>query len=178
MSVVLSSVQTYKENVLEPMLNGTEKAPPLITDYKDYHTDTTVRFVVKMTEEKLSEAEAAGLHKVFKLQNALTCNSMVDRPRPQTSNQPQSSSPSLLLGPVRPRGQSEEVRVGAGHSPRLLRAEDEVLRAEEGLVVRHVGGRERKAHQPGPLHPGEDPGHAGHWWVPEEHTLTFDPWHL
>ncbi|XP_045925305.1 DNA topoisomerase 2-alpha isoform X2 [Micropterus dolomieu] len=69
--------QTYKENVLEPMLNGTEKVPPLITDYKEYHTDTTVRFVVKMTPEKLSEAEAAGLHKVFKLQSPLTCNSMV-----------------------------------------------------------------------------------------------------
>ncbi|MEQ2239902.1 DNA topoisomerase 2-alpha [Ilyodon furcidens] len=69
--------QTYKENVLEPMLNGTEKVPPLITDYKEYHTDTTVRFLVKMTEEKLREAEAAGLHKVFKLQNPLTCNSMV-----------------------------------------------------------------------------------------------------
>lgn len=59
------------------MLNGTEKVPPLITDYKEYHTDTTVRFVVKMTPEKLSEAEAAGLHKVFKLQSPLTCNSMV-----------------------------------------------------------------------------------------------------
>ncbi|XP_040923149.1 DNA topoisomerase 2-alpha isoform X3 [Toxotes jaculatrix] len=69
--------QSYKENVLEPMLNGTEKVPPLITDYKDYHTDTTVRFVVKMTAEKLREAEAAGLHKVFKLQSPLTCNSMV-----------------------------------------------------------------------------------------------------
>ncbi|KAG9343807.1 hypothetical protein JZ751_013188 [Albula glossodonta] len=69
--------QTYKENVLEVMLNGTEKVPPLITDYKEYHTDTTVRFLVKMTEERLREAEAAGLHKVFKLQNPLTCNSMV-----------------------------------------------------------------------------------------------------
>ncbi|KAM4624510.1 DNA topoisomerase 2-alpha [Polymixia lowei] len=69
--------QVYKENVLEAMMNGTEKIPSLITDYKEYHTDTTVRFVVKMTEEKLREAEAAGLHKVFKLQNPLTCNSMV-----------------------------------------------------------------------------------------------------
>lgn len=59
------------------MLNGSEKVPSLITDYKEYHTDTTVRFVVKMTEERLREAEAAGLHKVFKLQNPLTCNSMV-----------------------------------------------------------------------------------------------------
>ncbi|XP_046888595.1 DNA topoisomerase 2-alpha isoform X2 [Hypomesus transpacificus] len=69
--------QTYKENILEAMLNGTEKVAPLITDYKEYHTDTTVRFVVKMTEERLREAEAAGLHKVFKLQNPFTCNSMV-----------------------------------------------------------------------------------------------------
>lgn len=59
------------------MLNGTEKVPPLITDYKEYHTDVTVRFVVKMAPEKLLEAEAAGLHKVFKLQHPLTCNSMV-----------------------------------------------------------------------------------------------------
>ncbi|KAM5135385.1 DNA topoisomerase 2-alpha [Mantella aurantiaca] len=69
--------QNYKEQVLEPMLNGTEKTPPLITDYKEYHTDTTVRFIIKLTEEKLAEAEAAGLHKVFKLQTPLTCNSMV-----------------------------------------------------------------------------------------------------
>ncbi|XP_042643154.1 DNA topoisomerase 2-alpha [Tyto alba] len=69
--------QTYKEQVLEPMLNGTEKTPPLITDYKEYHTDTTVKFIVKMTEEKLVEAKAVGLHKVFKLQTNLTCNSMV-----------------------------------------------------------------------------------------------------
>ncbi|MEE6466089.1 hypothetical protein FKM82_006831 [Ascaphus truei] len=69
--------QVYKEQVLEPMLNGNEKTPALITDYKEYHTDTTVKFVVKMSEEKLAQAEAAGLHKVFKLQTSLTCNSMV-----------------------------------------------------------------------------------------------------
>ncbi|XP_020661519.3 DNA topoisomerase 2-alpha [Pogona vitticeps] len=69
--------QVYKEQVLEPMLNGTEKTPPLITDYKEYHTDTTVKFIVKMSEQKLVEAEAAGLHKVFKLQTSLSCNNMV-----------------------------------------------------------------------------------------------------
>ncbi|KAK7898381.1 hypothetical protein WMY93_019234 [Mugilogobius chulae] len=69
--------QTYKESVLEPMLQGTDKTPALISDYKEYHTDTTVKFVVRMSEEKLAQAEAAGLHKVFKLQSSLTCNSMV-----------------------------------------------------------------------------------------------------
>lgn len=46
-------------------------------DYKEYHTDTTVKFVVKMTAENLAKAEEQGLHKVFKLQNSLTTNSMV-----------------------------------------------------------------------------------------------------
>ncbi|XP_054619787.1 DNA topoisomerase 2-beta isoform X3 [Dunckerocampus dactyliophorus] len=69
--------QAYKESVLEPMLQGTDKTPALISDYKEYHTDSTVKFVVRMSEEKLAQAEAAGLHKVFKLQSSLTCNSMV-----------------------------------------------------------------------------------------------------
>ncbi|XP_049267876.1 DNA topoisomerase 2-beta [Rhipicephalus sanguineus] len=69
--------QTYKETVLETMLHGTEKVPPLISDYKEYHTDTTVRFVVTMTEDKLAKAREEGLHKTFKLQTSLTTSSMV-----------------------------------------------------------------------------------------------------
>lgn len=69
--------QTYKENVLETMLHGTEKVPPMITDYKEYHTDTTVRFVVTMSEDKLSKARDEGLHKVFKLQTTFSTSSMV-----------------------------------------------------------------------------------------------------
>ena len=73
----LTLLQAYKESVLEPMLQGTDKTPALINDYKEYHTDSTVKFLVRMSEEKLAQAEAAGLHKVFKLQSSLTCNSMV-----------------------------------------------------------------------------------------------------
>ncbi|XP_060074256.1 DNA topoisomerase 2-alpha-like isoform X2 [Ylistrum balloti] len=69
--------QNYKEDVLEPMLYGNDKQPVMITDYKEYHTDTTVRFVVKMTPEKLAQAEDTGLHKVFKLQTNLSQTSMV-----------------------------------------------------------------------------------------------------
>ncbi|XP_015259935.1 PREDICTED: DNA topoisomerase 2-beta [Cyprinodon variegatus] len=69
--------QAYKESVLEPMVQGTDKTPALISEYKEYHTDSTVKFVVRMSEEKLAQAEAVGLHKVFKLQSSLTCNSMV-----------------------------------------------------------------------------------------------------
>ncbi|XP_078324208.1 DNA topoisomerase 2-alpha-like isoform X3 [Crassostrea virginica] len=69
--------QNYKEDVLEPMLHGTEKTPAMISDFKEYHTDSTVKFVVKMTPEKLAAAEEQGLHKVFKLQSNITTNTMV-----------------------------------------------------------------------------------------------------
>ncbi|GFS90370.1 DNA topoisomerase 2-alpha [Nephila pilipes] len=69
--------QVYKENVLEPMVHGTEKIPAFITDYKEYHTDSTVRFVVTMTPEKFSQATEQGFHKVFKLQTSISLSSMV-----------------------------------------------------------------------------------------------------
>ncbi|TGZ69206.1 hypothetical protein CRM22_003862 [Opisthorchis felineus] len=66
-----------KETVLEPMVNGTNKIQPCITDYKEYHTDTTVCFIVKMSPEKLREADVIRLHKFFKLSGAQTTNSIV-----------------------------------------------------------------------------------------------------
>ena len=47
------------------------------SDYKEYHTDTTVRFVIIMTEEKLAEAEQFGLHKKFKLETSCLTSNMV-----------------------------------------------------------------------------------------------------
>ncbi|XP_045117952.1 DNA topoisomerase 2-alpha-like isoform X2 [Portunus trituberculatus] len=69
--------QVYKESVMEPLFVGSDKAPAIITDYKEYHTDTTVRFVVNMTEDKFQKALADGMHKVFKLQGSLTTSTMV-----------------------------------------------------------------------------------------------------
>jgi DNA topoisomerase-2 len=80
--------QVYKEGVLETMLNGgeskTDAGPnagpfqPLITDYKEYHTDCTVRFVVKMTNKQFQHAmDQGGLHKFFKLQKTISLNNMV-----------------------------------------------------------------------------------------------------
>ena len=69
--------QNYKESVLQVMVDGQEKIPACIADYREYHTDTTVRFVVKMTPEQLKEATKVGLHKFFKLQKSLSTNSMV-----------------------------------------------------------------------------------------------------
>ncbi|MCP9262278.1 DNA topoisomerase 2-alpha [Dirofilaria immitis] len=69
--------QNYKESVLESMLEGSDKQPPLIQDFKEYHTDTTVKFVIKMNASKLREAEMEGLHKIFKLQTTINISSMV-----------------------------------------------------------------------------------------------------
>ncbi|XP_061378128.1 DNA topoisomerase 2 [Danaus plexippus] len=71
--------QNYKENVLEPML-GTDKVKPLISEYREYNTDTTVRFVVTLLPGKLAEVEAEGIHKVFKLQTtiSMTCMNAFD----------------------------------------------------------------------------------------------------
>ncbi|XP_076242907.1 DNA topoisomerase 2 [Calliopsis andreniformis] len=68
--------QTYKETVLEPMLHGTDKTPAIITDYKEYNTDTSVHFIVMLNRDKLLELEREGLHKVFKLQTTMAITSM------------------------------------------------------------------------------------------------------
>ena len=73
------SFQHYKDSVLEPMLLGTEKVPASITEYREYNTDVTVRFVVKMNPAKLKEAERKGLHKAFNLQSSLVCNNTLVR---------------------------------------------------------------------------------------------------
>jgi len=75
---IRSWTQPYKENTMEPMLNGSEKVPAQITDYKEYHTDKTVKFVVSMTADKMRAAEQSkGLHNFFKLQTTISTSSMV-----------------------------------------------------------------------------------------------------
>merc|ERR1711915_557883 len=68
---------SYKE-MLEGMLQGNEKQPAQIQDYKDYNTDTTVKFIVQMSEENIRKAETEkGLHTFFKLQTTMSTTSMV-----------------------------------------------------------------------------------------------------
>ncbi|CAG9536423.1 unnamed protein product [Cercopithifilaria johnstoni] len=69
--------QSYKETVLVPMMDGSDKQPAVITDFKEYHTDTTVKFVIKMNSDKLRASKEEGLHKVFKLQSVINTTSMV-----------------------------------------------------------------------------------------------------
>ncbi|CAG7673135.1 unnamed protein product [Allacma fusca] len=74
---VATWTQAYKEGVVEPMSTGTDKIQAVLTDYKEYHTDTTVKFVISMKPDTLDKFQDEGLHKVFKLQSVLNLTSMV-----------------------------------------------------------------------------------------------------
>ena len=91
--------QSYKE-MLETMLTGSSgtasAAPsddatgengaaarqprqqaPFIKDYREYHTDTTVRFVISLSTTNMAIAEAEGIAKRFKLTTTLTTSNLV-----------------------------------------------------------------------------------------------------
>ena len=48
---------------MEPYLNGSEKTPAVIQDYKEYHTDKTVKFIVQMAADKLRLEGSLGLRR-------------------------------------------------------------------------------------------------------------------
>jgi DNA topoisomerase-2 len=61
--------QDYKE-FLEGLIKPKEKAEaPLIVEYRDHTTDTTVQFTLELTPDKMAEAVAAGLEAKFKISN-------------------------------------------------------------------------------------------------------------
>ncbi|XP_053674889.1 DNA topoisomerase 2 [Anopheles nili] len=70
--------QTYKENVLEPLLHGNDKQKAIISDYKEYNTDTTVRFVISFLSGEYAKlyAEEGGFHRVFKLTSSISTSTM------------------------------------------------------------------------------------------------------
>jgi DNA topoisomerase-2 len=58
--------QDYKE-FLEASIEGEGKRGGFIRDFRGYHTDSSVRFVVTLSEEQLAQAQREGLHQKFKL---------------------------------------------------------------------------------------------------------------
>ncbi|KAK4052503.1 DNA topoisomerase 2 [Microbotryomycetes sp. JL201] len=68
--------QSYKE-LLESWVVGTEKAPALIKDYKEYHTDTTVHFIITLTEAGKGAIKKEGLEKAFKMTGKISTSNMV-----------------------------------------------------------------------------------------------------
>ncbi|GAA5863655.1 hypothetical protein JCM3774_001204 [Rhodotorula dairenensis] len=68
--------QNYKE-MLESWVAGTEKQTAWVKDYKEYHTDTTVHFVVTLTTAGKEAIEKDGLEKVFKISGKVNTSNMV-----------------------------------------------------------------------------------------------------
>ena len=62
--------QDYKKFLTELVLP--EKKAPLIADFKENHTDTTVHFTVTLTEEQAKALEGQDLYKFFKLETSIT----------------------------------------------------------------------------------------------------------
>ncbi|KAG4078503.1 hypothetical protein HA402_009215 [Bradysia odoriphaga] len=69
---------SYKENVLEKLLRGSETMKPIITNYKEYQTDTTVRFVVSFAPGEFDklQKEISGFHRVFQLFGIIKTDNM------------------------------------------------------------------------------------------------------
>ncbi|ORX76043.1 type II DNA topoisomerase [Anaeromyces robustus] len=67
--------QTCKE-MLESFMTGTEKQPPIIKDYKEYHTDTSVHFRIFVSEANMKKLEEEGLEKKFKITNIINLTNM------------------------------------------------------------------------------------------------------
>jgi DNA topoisomerase-2 len=72
-----SWTQSYKEQ-LEEWLAGTPKTPAWVSDYKEYHTDARVHFVITLVSEaEMAKAEAEGLEKRFKLSTSIATSNIV-----------------------------------------------------------------------------------------------------
>jgi DNA topoisomerase-2 len=71
-----SWTQDYKE-FLESLARPEKKEDiPFITDYKEYHTDVSVRFVITLPAENLVAAIESGLEKKFKLTSRISTSNM------------------------------------------------------------------------------------------------------
>lgn len=59
------------------MLMGTDKAAPFLQDYREYHTEASVRFVLTLTPANMAIAQKEGLYKKFKLESRIGTSNMV-----------------------------------------------------------------------------------------------------
>lgn len=71
-----AATQDYKE-FLESLVKPSDKnAEPLIQEYKEYHTDTRVHFILSLTADQMKAAEKEGLEKRFKMHSKLSTSNM------------------------------------------------------------------------------------------------------
>jgi hypothetical protein len=73
---VRSWTQPYKEQI-EAWLVGSDKAPALIKEYREYHAHTTVHFIVTLTKEGQNAIAKEGVEKAFRLASSISTSNMV-----------------------------------------------------------------------------------------------------
>ncbi|XP_011872307.1 PREDICTED: DNA topoisomerase 2-alpha-like, partial [Vollenhovia emeryi] len=127
--------QTYKETVLEPMLHGTDKVPAIITDYKEYNTDTAVHFIVILNRDKLVELEREGLHKVFKLQTTMARTSMCAFDENQCLNKYDNAKQMLKRFRKVPLEAYDQYRILEAESARLFNQTRFIFEICNGTLV-------------------------------------------
>nr|CDI54273.1 probable DNA topoisomerase II [Melanopsichium pennsylvanicum 4] len=66
----------YKET-LEERINSSEKVAATIKDYKEYHTESTVNFIVELTAKGQAEIAEKGVETFFKLSCQISTTNMV-----------------------------------------------------------------------------------------------------
>ncbi|CAD6888959.1 unnamed protein product [Tilletia controversa] len=67
---------TYKEG-LEERVAGTEKVPATVKEYKEYHTDRKVKFIVELNAKGKDEVASKGAEIFFKLSTTISTSNMV-----------------------------------------------------------------------------------------------------
>eukprot|EP00930_Biecheleria_cincta_P055333 TRINITY_DN41660_c0_g1_i1.p1 TRINITY_DN41660_c0_g1~~TRINITY_DN41660_c0_g1_i1.p1 ORF type:complete len:1305 (-),score=290.22 TRINITY_DN41660_c0_g1_i1:447-4361(-) len=69
--------QDYKETVLQAMLSTEGPGSGQIEDFKEYHTESTVHFVVTVTEAQMAAHEYIGFEKSFRLRSSISTNNFI-----------------------------------------------------------------------------------------------------
>merc|ERR1719265_2703227 len=70
--------QDYKEWLMESVpKNPDDLRKSLFTEFREYHTESSVHFSVTMTPDKLADAERRGLQKVFHVKGSLSTTNMM-----------------------------------------------------------------------------------------------------
>lgn len=66
-----------KDKDKAPKVDKDKELENSITDCREYHTENTVHFLLKLTEEQMAKAESIGLEKFFRLYTSISCTNMM-----------------------------------------------------------------------------------------------------
>eukprot|EP00931_Biecheleriopsis_adriatica_P065490 TRINITY_DN40011_c0_g1_i1.p1 TRINITY_DN40011_c0_g1~~TRINITY_DN40011_c0_g1_i1.p1 ORF type:complete len:1312 (+),score=354.61 TRINITY_DN40011_c0_g1_i1:417-3938(+) len=69
--------QDYKETVLQAMVSTEGPGSGQIEDFKEYHTEASVHFVITVTDAQMAAHEYIGFEKSFRLRSSLSTNNMI-----------------------------------------------------------------------------------------------------